>query len=116
MSENNAVLEFQAETSKTADGSTPALDMRRYNSAVFSIRVTNMAGGSPTITPKLMHSMDNVNFVELYSFGSKSATGHCVLAIPNDTQFGFMGYVRWDWVLGGTTPNVTFECGGTGKE
>jgi len=116
MSENNAVLTFQAEESKTENGSSVAQNMSRFKAAVFSLRITNIAGDTPTITPKLVHSMDNVHFVDLHSFGSKDAVGHWTLAVPNDTEFGFMPFVKWEWTLGGDDPNVTIECTAIGKE
>lgn len=112
----NQVLTLQAETSKTADGSTPSQDCLNYKEIAIELNITNVSGTSPTLDMTIEHSHDNVNWSTLYAFPQKTGVGISTRYVPNDTEFGFMRYVRANYVLGGSNPNFTFSVTIVGKE
>lgn len=72
--------------------------------ARFLVKVTAVAGTTPSLTPKLVGQINGVD-VTLATLTAMTATGEqtvVVDACPDD--------VRLDWTISGTTPSFTFEA------
>ena len=107
----NEVKTFLTLASKTANGSATGIDCLTYCRGSLLVRVTNISGTTPTLDVIVESSQDDSNYVEILRFDRVTELGSQWRHIQ-----GFGRYVRVSWVLGGTSPNFTFEVKGTMKE
>lgn len=112
----NAVSTIQTSDSKTATYNTDSIDCLDYKEIAVHLNVTNVSGSSPTLDVVLEHSTDDENWETLYTFSQVTAVASAQIYIPNDTQFGFMRYVRAACTIGGSSPNFTLSIIAVTKE
>jgi len=113
----NEIKILQAETSKIATGSTPSQDCLNFKEVAVELNVTNISGTTPTLDVKIQHSHDNINWSDLFSFTQVTTVqGIQTKYVPNDTQFGFMRYLRAYYTITGTDPDYTFSVTIVAKE
>lgn len=94
-------------------------DMLDHKELVVTLNVTNVAGTTPSLNVTIEHcwtdSEDNDDWTTLITFTEKGATGKETKTIPDGSTYGFHQYIRVKSVLGGTSPNFTYEVQAIGK-
>lgn len=73
--------------------------------------VTAASGTTPTLDVSVQTSDDNVTWRTLASFGQKTAVSNQHLSVA-----GLDRFMRFSWVIAGTTPSFTFSVGVLGGE
>lgn len=117
MAANNKEATLLSEQSKSSTDYTESEDMLNYKELSVTLRVTNVAGTSPTLDVDVQHSFDNSNWQTLKSFSQKTDVGDDHIYVPDGSSvYGFARYVRCKYTIGGTDPNFTFEITVVGKE
>ncbi|MCA1696557.1 MAG: hypothetical protein LC749_18555 [Actinobacteria bacterium] len=74
--------------------------------------VTAASGTSPTLTVNVQTSDDNTTWRTVVSFTAVTAAP----ANQHVSQGSLDRYLRFSWVIGGTTPSFTFSVGALGGE
>jgi hypothetical protein len=73
--------------------------------------VTAASGTTPTLDVSVQTSDDNSSWRTLASFGQKTGVSNQHLSVAARDR-----YVRFSWVIAGTTPSFTFSVGQLGGE
>lgn len=73
--------------------------------------VTAASGTSPTLNVNVQTSDDNTTWRTLASFGQKTGVSNEHISVG-----GLDRYLRFSWVIAGTTPSFTFTVGVLGGE
>jgi len=105
--ETGATLHVLGAEAATANGTTVDQTAGSNAGASAMLHVTAVSGtGSPSLTAVVQHSTDDSVWVDLITFGAKTAAGTSERAAVTGTV---NRYVRVIWTITGTTPSFTFH-------
>lgn len=105
----DALLALQAAVTKTATFSSTALDIKETpKSGLYAkVRVSTVAGTSPTADFKVQHSADNTTFTDLAVCNEGQVTAAGVFSININTS---KRYIRLVTTIGGTAPSFVYDA------
>lgn len=95
----------------TATAYSATYDLSQFREALLLVNVTAISGTSPTFDVNYQISPDNgVTWYPMYTTTSQTAVGKTgkTLAASQGSSLGNL--VRLEFVVGGTTPSVTFDA------
>lgn len=90
---------------RTANGDTGEISIPNVNRARVYVRITAMGGTAPTLRVYGEDSPDGNNWYPVSDSGVLNAAGNYAFNMMNPLSDA----MRLRWVLGGTSPSVTFE-------
>lgn len=98
---------------QTANGNSGLLgeDYHRFNTFTALLDITARSGTTPTLDVTVQDSVDGVSWATVAAFAQQTAVGQVILRVAADKPFSRR--LRVAWVVGGTTPNFTFNIQAT---
>lgn len=104
-------IQAAAASTITATAYSPTYDLSEFSEALLLVNVSAISGTSPTFDVNYQVSPDNgATWYPMYTTSSQTAVGKTgkTLAASQGSSLGNL--VRVEFVVGGTTPSVTFDC------
>ena len=101
-------ISLHALVAETATGNGIAVDngAATTNGGVAHLHILPLTGTTPSITPKIQHSVDGSTWVDLVTWGAYTVANSSRFVVPAGTTVN--RHLRATWTIGGTSVAITF--------